>query len=236
MNICKYRELQLLSCNTQTSFSPFTFKDHAISFLPLHNLLNFTNHTPATLRLYVIGFAHNFFSPYLLLTIQFSSAVLQILSLLKKVPLYLQTSQAAARLQPTKAPYGQQQPANAPFSIHLSRDTIKHWWNTSSSAIQITCLHFFCAWRKPYTATAFQRCDAKTTTKKQWNLTSTILKKPQQNQRFLFPNSIFTVCKAHLTCLKCKLHHTCFYIYTKHEWTMEIPSSHTMHIFMPQWI
>jgi len=50
----------------------------------------------------------------------------QILSLLKKVLLYLKTSQGAARLQPTNAPYGQQQPTNAPFSIHLSRDTIKH--------------------------------------------------------------------------------------------------------------
>lgn len=130
VNICKYKELQLPSYNIQIFISPFQLPGSCclrFFFSTLHLKL-YSSYTyyikVATLMLQALH--RSFFSPYLFLTKQFSSAVLQILPLLKKVPLYLQTSHAAARLQPSNAPYGQQQPANAPFSIHLSRDTIKH--------------------------------------------------------------------------------------------------------------
>lgn len=78
------------------------------------------------------------FSPCLFLTKQFSFAVLRVLSLSKKVPLYLQTSQTAGRLQPTSAPYGQQQPT-LPF-LSTWAETLLNIHKTASSSVLLIYL------------------------------------------------------------------------------------------------
>lgn len=137
MNICKYKELQLPFNYTEIRYTPFSFKGYATSscftsYKALQILLLLQwGAKAATQALQALHTA--VFSPCLFLAKQFSFAVLRVLSLSKKVPLYLQTSQTAGRLQPTSAPYGQQQPT-LPF-LSTWAETLLNIHKTASSSV-----------------------------------------------------------------------------------------------------